>query len=451
MSAFTHRTTLLATIALGLMISWPAPAQQRELNDSRVRDLRLRDAPTRIAPTQHRRAAESISREPRGAKREIERTVDISKLSRDKLILVKDGKKTAIDSGRATLSRAKGDFLIERIRDERPKIEKIPEATQPDETVAIKLPYKIITLDRRGNRIDLRVIAYVHGGGLRATGGTAGFRGKLSVGVQDEAKNTRQRSFAPVEMLITGDVDAVKPERVKLTKTNDLRPIELQALSPREPVSVTIIPLAISDSATIASKNEIIEVPVIWAELSVAVSPITIQGFGLETAQVIVRSHGLREPGGVEVTLATDRGRLAETTLILDEQGTATTTIRSVSSGVAHIEAYGSTAQEPTSAEITFAIPWFFLFFAVAGGMVGSLLRWAHRRRTKASARSPWLELSLGVLAGIVVSTAYAIGINLLRVSVDASAGEALVFVLSALGAYVGLPGRKAATTTAGH
>lgn len=423
MSVFSHGSTLLIIAGLGLAVSWPALAQ-RSRDEPRTRDVRARDASSRELGRQAAR---------------VERTIDISELSRDRVVLVKDGKKAAIKSARPTLTRDKGDFLIQRVPIERPAVE----AIRPDEPLTIKLPYKIITLDQKGERLDLRVIAYLHGGGLRARGGTAGFQGKLSVGVQDEAENHGPRSFKAIEMLITGDVDTVSPERVTLTRTNDLRPIELQALHPRDPVSVTIIPMAIS-SANVASKNETIVVPIVWAELSVTVSPVTIQGFGLETAEVTVRSHGLRQPEGVEVALATDRGSLEATTLVLNDQGSAATTIRSVSSGVARIEARGTTAQQPAHAELTFAVPWFFVFFAVAGGMVGAILRWGKQRRDQATGRPLWIKLILGALAGILISAAWAIGINLLAVEFDATAGEAVIFVLSALGAYIGLPGRKA-------
>jgi hypothetical protein len=40
-----------------------------------------------------------------------------------------------------------------------------------------------------------------------------------------------------------------------------------------------------------------------------------------------------------------------------------------------------------------------------------------------------------GIVAGLLVATAYAVGINLLNLQPKATTGEALVFVLAALGA----------------
>jgi hypothetical protein len=91
---------------------------------------------------------------------------------------------------------------------------------------------------------------------------------------------------------------------------------------------------------------------------------------------------------------------------------------------------------------VRFVFPWLFLAAAILGGVVGSLIRWA--RTENAGRRKLWIELLvLGVLVGLVVASAYSIGINLIGFEPAAHAGEAVVFVLSALGAYFGIPSRS--------
>lgn len=72
------------------------------------------------------------------------------------------------------------------------------------------------------------------------------------------------------------------------------------------------------------------------------------------------------------------------------------------------------------------------------GGTVGGVLRyaWLKAQKVKQITVVPliWHAL-LGILAGLVVTTAYAVGINLLNLSPEATTGEALVFALAAIGA----------------
>ena len=96
-----------------------------------------------------------------------------------------------------------------------------------------------------------------------------------------------------------------------------------------------------------------------------------------------------------------------------------------------------------------------FLVAAAVGGLAGSVVREGHFKFSKkqAVAWSRALGNTLaGAVVGLIAAVAYAVGINLVNVKPAASGGEALVFVIAALGALGGtellrkaLPGRKQA------
>lgn len=90
-----------------------------------------------------------------------------------------------------------------------------------------------------------------------------------------------------------------------------------------------------------------------------------------------------------------------------------------------------------------FTSPWPFIAAAVIGGLAGAFVRGRGRRH--------WIKaLAVGAVSAVIMTLAYAIGIDWPARLLDQAgidyAGEAAVFVLGAIGAWVGisvlLPGR---------
>lgn len=93
---------------------------------------------------------------------------------------------------------------------------------------------------------------------------------------------------------------------------------------------------------------------------------------------------------------------------------------------------------QPASITIAFAFPLAFLVSAFLGGLIGGIIRYVtlKMQHVEKILFMPLLvHVVLGVLAGFVTAVAYAVGINLLNVHPSATIGEALVFVIAALGA----------------
>jgi|GEM_PF-6108233 len=292
------------------------------------------------------------------------------------------------------------------------------------------LPWVLASAE--GTTLNLQPIIVVDAGGLRPGSGGA-FWGRIFAGVLDiDRPNESHPLSSSITFLITADIDRVDPQRVTFQRTNQFEQVDLAADSPPDPVVLRVVP-------TFDPRGTSIKLPVRRGTMNVTVSPQRIQGLGLEEARVIVQALGVPEPEHLAVVLSSDRGSVDPGTLVLDAGGVGSTTIRSVTTGTATLHATSVSSLAPGQAAVTFLFPWLFLGAALLGGATGGAIR---RARTEpAKRRTLWMDLLvLGVLGGLVVACAYSVGINLLGVHPDTHAGEALIFVLAALGALFGVP-----------
>lgn len=85
---------------------------------------------------------------------------------------------------------------------------------------------------------------------------------------------------------------------------------------------------------------------------------------------------------------------------------------------------------------ITFTNPWVFFLIAIFGGLVGSLIKILQDKT--GSGKLIIGRLTLGILIAIVVAVAFTVGVNLVGFSPKAKVGEAVIFVLTAIGSWAG-------------
>lgn len=93
-------------------------------------------------------------------------------------------------------------------------------------------------------------------------------------------------------------------------------------------------------------------------------------------------------------------------------------------------------AKQSAPLDVAFDAPWLFLGAALAGGLAGAFVRGRGRGRWRGA-------LAIGVVSALIMTLAYAAGIDwpahvLNSAGIDRS-GEAVVFVLGAIGALVGV------------
>ena len=318
-----------------------------------------------------------------------------------------------------------GEYLVARLGDS---------ATLKATAATIQwgLPIRLVGADEAGQRVTLKPVVEVAAGGLRIRPGTPLFTGEIQLGIEDEERPTESHSLGrSIRMLISAEADSTVPNRVAINHTNlPFTSVRIVALQPGDSVRVRI-------RSDFDPEGIDILVPVVRPQLSLRVTPQSIQGLGLETAALTVRALGMSQPESVVVSLTSDRGRLEPTLVALSSSGTGSALIRSSGIGTARIDGEAD-PMLPDTVSVEFVFPWAFGIAALLGGLIGGVIRYLtlkFQRVSKISWTGLTAHVALGTLAGFVIAVSYAVGINLLNVYPSATTGEALVFVIAALGA----------------
>lgn len=302
-------------------------------------------------------------------------------------------------------------------------------------TPHVDLPTQYVMLDRAGTTVlTLSVRFEPQGGGLRYDADARRFRGTVLIGLEDSTRRSEQVQLSPVEIEFTTDADEVTPQRVRIAHTNiPFVEVQVRALDPGDTVSLHIRPVFDPD-------GQHAPLPVVRPAITIDPSPARIQGFGLETTTLTVTLPPAVGAPPVAIALSADPGALDTTLLAIAAGGVGVTRLRSVGTGAAVVRArFGSVASGETS--VMFVFPWPFLVAAVLGGAAGAVLRARRPRDKPGRLRLFPIDLLVGALTGVVVAAAYAVGVNVLGLTLSVRVGEAAVFVLAVVGGYRGAPG----------
>lgn len=255
------------------------------------------------------------------------------------------------------------------------------------------------------------------------------FEGRIQVGFVELGSSTEHPLDGNFAFQIQGPVTS-DPAVARVTRTAP--PFEVIRVSSDDPgpeIRLTV-------RSTVNPEGAPLTMKVVRPEVEVRVSPPSIQGLGLETADIVVNSKAPQVTRGLRIQLASDGGRVEPLTVVLDDSGIATARIRSSSVGRATIRAEGPVIASGAQANVAFQTPWRFISSALLGGLAGGVMRKGAQWRT--GPRRLALELLVAVLTGAVVFGLFALGVNLLGVNLPSQGGEVLVFVVSALGAFIG-------------
>ncbi|MEN3950765.1 hypothetical protein [Iodidimonas sp. SYSU 1G8] len=281
------------------------------------------------------------------------------------------------------------------------------------------------TVDDNAQELILKAVAFPRAP-LRLNPATGKFEGGVSVGVIEVGGTVARTLSAPIAFQVIGPVSA-DPDTVSATQTAPpYREIRVQADAPDAAVKITVV-------SNVAPAGEEL-VLTVRPSLGVSVSPARIQGWGLETADVLVSAQGFEAARDNRLQLSSTLGRLSATQTTLDPGGLAQVSIRSESVGSGTISIRGA-GLDGATASIVYVFPWRFLGAALIGGIVGGLLRKRTRSRSTATLVK---SLGIAVLSAAVVVGLYVLGINLIGFALPAHGGEVLVFVVAALGALYG-------------
>jgi hypothetical protein len=267
--------------------------------------------------------------------------------------------------------------------------------------------------------VTLKAVAFARAP-LRFNAHEDRFEGRVSVGVVSCSEGTASKLAAAIPFQLLGEVGATPATfavdhigapygEIEVTTPALSCPIEVQVVS-------AVAPAAVSLSLTALPA------------LRVRARPTRIRGFGLASAELIFELVGPRHGLTGDARLSTTLGRLSGSSFQL-LSGHARAELRSRRIGLATLTVAGP-GLDPGNVEIEFAFPWALLLAALAGGLVGAVLR----RRLQLTRGEAVASTLLGLLAGVL----YVWGMQQVELELPVPAGEIAVFVLAALGAYHG-------------
>lgn len=302
------------------------------------------------------------------------------------------------------------------------------------------LPFRIYGIDRNGAALNLDVVVDDEGG-MRLDQADNRFEGILHIGLLDRDRpgSSRQELPKPIELLVLNDQGGIDPSgNLSFSHTNlPFEKVTAYVLAPQEPVEIRI-------RTSFDPNNPVsMGLPVFRPQIKLSLSRRSLKGWGLEKADVNILVEGFTHPEGKVVFLESTRGVPDPARLTLDDNGTASTGIRSMGRGTAEITASMANA-ESAQARIAFIQPWIFFIVAMCGGLVGSVIKLLQDKILKAGEIVK--RLLIGIFIAIVVAVAFTVGINLVGFAPKAKVGEAVIFVLGAIGGWIGnftLPQQK--------
>lgn len=297
------------------------------------------------------------------------------------------------------------------------------------------LPFLFLTTDPAGSR-PLALRPYVEGAALEFTG--TAFRGSVALGLVDTLQPDRAVTLpAPIWFHLSAEAGDVSPPDVPIRHTSF------------PPSAAIVTAAAPGDSIRLLVQPALTLTPiVIWLAVHrtlVAVEPATgrIPGFGLGHTELHISLPAQAGAARRDVVLSARHAAPDPSVVSLAGGETGRSLIRS--SGVGR-DTVTATSGPLRSAPLELVYGWPLLFLAAAllGGIVGSVMdcEAIRRRGTPASRRAFVVS---GLAAGLFAAVAIAIGLNVTGVDLPETSGEAMVFVVAALGTVLGLRGLRRA------
>lgn len=263
---------------------------------------------------------------------------------------------------------------------------------------------------------------------LRFDPATRQFRGSIAVGLVELGVKGPSKPLPTVVTFQTLGPVTANPEDAEVQSTAPpFRRVAIAARDPSDKVELRVF--------STGMQPVVVAVPVERGRLRLAAKR-RLQGWGLESTEISVAASDGAVSNGQEVVLQPPAlGTLSPMTVRLQDNGTATAKLRSESTGSIVLTALSSTLGAPEPLPIEFEFPARFLLSGFVGGIVGAVLRKGGKRAgVKRWAR----DLLLGVLTGAVVLGLFVLGVNVTGFPLPPAGGEVLVFLVAAIGAFVG-------------
>lgn len=294
------------------------------------------------------------------------------------------------------------------------------------------LPFTFVGFDKSGGTPAYQPV-YIAEGGLHYAPETDDFEGDFLIRIDLVDGSGDSVSLArPIGLTFGGDADSIVPGALQFGYTGGMyQRVRVVAHNPRDSLRVQVVPQFDPTGVSIWMA--------VAPTLTFETPPASIQGYGIETATLVIGTRGVTSKDSIDVTVSADRGTLGAHALRLGPSG-GVVTLRSAGALGPVTVRVASPTLGSADTTINFAWPVRFAFAALLGAMLGALyatMAVARKTGTRAT-----LKQIAGAALGAVLATAIylGLGISLIPVASGIPMGnEIAVFAFAALGAIAGI------------
>jgi hypothetical protein len=305
-----------------------------------------------------------------------------------------------------------------------------PRRTEKKEGVEYALPYRFGIMQQTGSpQLPYELVVLVQGGAIEYRPDQNKYLGSIRVGARDAQNPDLIQDFRGVEVMLVIDPGKINPELVQIesTRPSSYKTVTTEAAA----IQGDIVKLNAIPSFNLDDKKEY-DINVRRPDIKISANPERIQGFGLQACRLTVEIPKAYAVGNLKFALRATRGKLdPEVVEINAATGAGMSSL--YSSGIGISEVSLASGDLLASQTVHSVFPFAFLISALIGGVVGGIIK--GRRSIKV--------VVVGILIGMVVSIGAVLGINLLEINVvdiytTRGFSEALLFLIAALGAFLG-------------
>ncbi|QSX77698.1 hypothetical protein [Agrilutibacter solisilvae] len=254
-------------------------------------------------------------------------------------------------------------------------------------------PSVLYTVDRQ---LRARELGLVHKtAGLNWDGDKRRFMGQILVGIIDrENAGASEPIDATLTVQLLAPGNSLTPALLEIHRIGQpFQSVEVALEAPDDPFEVQL--LSQVDPDLPPARLSVRRTQLVLS------APTLIDGLGVGSGEVTVRSAGARLREGETITLHLDRGRLESSTLVVGANGVATTRIHSTTlgDGTLRLEP-GPYVAQPV--QLRFVPPWPLIAATLLGSALGTfILVYALRQRTPRRRRSYMPDAVAGMVVGI--------------------------------------------------
>jgi hypothetical protein len=306
-----------------------------------------------------------------------------------------------------------------------------------------RVPLEIQVRDLSGITHKLMPRMELVGAGLEWDRSLERYSGQVRVWLEDKTTPTVGYQLeVPVPMEIGGEASSYAPPRWDVPRAGlPSSDVEIRVVGPRQVDSIAITVAATSSGhgVSLDVSTASLKVPLAGEPMSISPAQQSIQGWGLEAAEVTITTSPSTPGHPLRVSVSSSRGTPRAQTVAIDSVGQGIARVRSGAPGLDTLWVNLENRYRE-SAIIDHQRPWMFLLWALGGGLVGSFLRTLGKSsgRSSHSVRRFAIRQLVGILCGLLTMGLYSIGFPILPRIVTGQSGGIVTGVIAAVGAFLG-------------